>query len=288
MKIINIFSEYLKVNEKSENTIKNYQYDLNSFAKWFLKTNNEKLLLDKITPTDLRLYKKELIIKNKKPKTINRHLASIKAFINWGIQTKKIKYNIPTPKNIKEVKVGFQWLDKLEQNELQRRVEQSRNKRNIAIIKILLNTGLRVNELCELTWDSVTISDRKGKIVVKLGKGNKTREIPLNKDCRKAFLTISYADNVGKEDRIFKGQRGNLTPRGVQLMLKKVVQKSNIKNITPHQLRHSFCKNLVDMGIGLEKVAFLAGHESLDITKIYCTISFNDLQEAVELIGEEE
>jgi len=288
MKIINIFSEYLKVNEKSENTIKNYQYDLNSFAKWFLKTNNEKLLLDKITPTDLRLYKKELIIKNKKPKTINRHLASIKAFINWGIQTKKIKYNIPTPKNIKEVKVGFQWLDKLEQNELQRRVEQSRNKRNIAIIKILLNTGLRVNELCELTWDSVTISDRKGKIVVKLGKGNKTREIPLNKDCRKAFLTISYADNVGKEDRIFKGQRGNLTPRGVQLMLKKVVQKSNIKNITPHQLRHSFCKNLVDMGIGLEKVAFLAGHESLDITKIYCTPSFNDLQEAVELIGEEE
>ena len=288
MKIINIFSEYLKVNEKSENTIKNYQYDLNSFAKWFLKTNNEKLLLDKITPTDLRLYKKELIIKNKKPKTINRHLASIKAFINWGIQTKKIKYNIPTPKNVKEVKVGFQWLDKLEQNELQRRVEQSRNKRNIAIIKILLNTGLRVNELCELTWDSVTISDRKGKIVVKLGKGNKTREIPLNKDCRKAFLTISYADNVGKEDRIFKGQRGNLTPRGVQLMLKKVVQKSNIKNITPHQLRHSFCKNLVNMGIGLEKVAFLAGHESLDITKIYCTPSFNDLQEAVELIGEEE
>ena len=288
MKIINLFSEYLKANEKSENTIKNYQYDLNSFAKWFLKTNNEKLLLDKITPTDLRLYKKELITKNKKPKTINRHLASIKAFINWGIQTKKIKYNIPTPKNVKEVKVGFQWLGKLEQNELQRKVEQSGNKRNIAIIKILLNTGLRVNELCELTWDSVIISDRKGKIVVKLGKGNKTREIPLNKDCRKAFLSISYVDNIGKEDRIFKGQRGNLTPRGVQLMLKKVVQNSNIKNITPHQLRHSFCKNLVNMGIGLEKVAFLAGHESLDITKVYCTPSFNDLQEAVELIGEEE
>jgi len=289
MKIINKFSDYLKANEKSENTIKSYQYDLNSFAKWFLKTNNEKFNLDKITPTDLRLYKKQLIAENKKAKTINRRLASMKAFITWSVQVKKIKYNISIPKNIKEVKVGFQWLNRLEQNELQRKVEQSGNKRNIAIVKVLLNTGLRVRELCELTWDLITISDRKGKVIVKLGKGGKTREIPLNKDCRNAFLNIGYADNIGKEERIFKGQRGNLTPRGVQLMLKRVVQQSsNLRNITPHQLRHSFCKNLVDMGIGLEKVAFLAGHESLDITKVYCKPSFNDLQEAVELIGEEE
>ncbi|WHA05717.1 tyrosine-type recombinase/integrase (plasmid) [Candidatus Bandiella numerosa] len=287
MNIIDKFLEYLKANEKSENTIKNYQSDLNSFAKWFLKANNEKLILDKITPTDLRLYKKQLI-KNKKPKTINRHIASIKAFISWGVRTKKIKYNIPTPKNVKELKVGFKWLDRLEQNELQRKVEQTANKRNVAIIKILLNTGLRVNELCELTWDMITISERKGKIIVKLGKRDKTREMPLNKDCRNSFLSIGYTDNIGKESRIFKGQRGNLTPRGVQLMLKKIVKGSNLKNVTPHQLRHSFCKNLVDMGVGLEKVAFLAGHESLDITKIYCTPSFNDLQEAVELIGEEE
>ncbi|WHA04555.1 tyrosine-type recombinase/integrase [Candidatus Bandiella numerosa] len=59
--------------------------------------------------------------------------------------------------------MGFKWLDRLEQNELQRKVEQTANKRNVAIIKILLNTGLRVNELCELTWDMITISERKGK-----------------------------------------------------------------------------------------------------------------------------
>ena len=97
MKIIDKFLEYLKANEKSENTIKNYQSDLNSFAKWFLKTNNEKLILDKITPTDLRLYKKQLI-KNKKPKTINRHIASIKAFISWGVRTKKKNIIFPHQK----------------------------------------------------------------------------------------------------------------------------------------------------------------------------------------------
>ena len=52
-------------------------------------------------------------------------------------------------------------------------------------------------------------------------------------------------------------------------------------------LRHTFCKNLVNAGVGLEKVAALAGHESLETTRRYCTPSLKDLEHAVELIGEE-
>jgi site-specific recombinase XerD len=288
MDLIDKFLKFLKANEKSFNTIKNYKHDLRNFQKWFYKTNNEIMTLNNITPIDLRLYKKALATNNKKPKTINRHLSTLKAFLNWGIQIKAIKHNITIPKNIKESKIDFKWLDKLEQNELLRKVENTKNTRNIAIVKILLNTGLRVNELCELTWDSIIISDRKGKLTVKFGKGGKIREIPLNKDCRTAFEELGYTNNIGTNERIFKGQRGHLTPRGIQIMLKKITESSKLKNVTPHQLRHTFCKNLVNMSVGLEKVAFLAGHESLDITKIYCKPSMSDLQEAVELIGEEE
>jgi site-specific recombinase XerD len=60
MNIIDKFLEYLKANEKSENTIKNYQSDLNSFAKWFLKANNEKLILDKITPYRFKIIQKTI------------------------------------------------------------------------------------------------------------------------------------------------------------------------------------------------------------------------------------
>lgn len=68
-------------------------------------------------------------------------------------------------------------------------------------------------------------------------------------------------------------------------MIEKYAYLARLEDVTPHVLRHSFCKNLIDMGIGLEKVASLAGHSSLNITKRYVTPSTNDLQEAVELIA---
>ena len=71
-------------------------------------------------------------------------------------------------------------------------------------------------------------------------------------------------------------------------MLQKQLKNTNIAGTTPHQLRHSFCKNLVNAGVSLEKVALLAGHESLDTTKIYCKPSLSDLDIAVAMIGEEE
>ncbi len=55
----------------------------------------------------------------------------------------------------------------------------------------------------------------------------------------------------------------------------------------PHAvLRHTFCKNLVDAGVSLEKIAALVGHESLDTTRRYCEPSHHDLEKAVNLIGE--
>jgi integrase/recombinase XerC len=55
-----------------------------------------------------------------------------------------------------------------------------------------------------------------------------------------------------------------------------------------HSLRHTFCKNLMDAGVSLKKVAALAGHETLETTRRYCQPSRHDLTLAVELIGEED
>ncbi len=56
-------------------------------------------------------------------------------------------------------------------------------------------------------------------------------------------------------------------------------------NTSPHKLRHTFCKNLIEAGVSLEKVAMLAGHENLETTRRYCSPSDHDLEAAVELIG---
>lgn len=283
------FISYQKSAQKAESTLRSYQSDLRVFLRWFKLTNHEMLTLSKITPTDLRHFKRFLIDSGYKPSTITRKLLSIRYFLEWGWSTKKIKYRFPLPKLVKQMQSAPRWLDRIEQNALIRHVEQFSSVRDTAIFKVLINTGLRVQELCDLKWTNIIIAERKGSLVVRHSKGEKYREIPLNKDARNAFNSIDYKIYAGSDTFVFSGQRGHLKPRGVQLMFKRVISNSNLaEHISPHQLRHTFCKNLVDAGVSLEKVAALAGHERLDTTKIYCKPSKSDLNDAVELISEEE
>jgi integrase/recombinase XerC len=156
------------------------------------------------------------------------------------------------------------------------------------IIKILLNTGLRVNELVSLKWSDVRMTDKKGAITVRYSKANRYRDIPLNKDARNALLILGFANMAGKSEHVVSGQRGRLTVRGVQLMINRRFEYTDLDFITPHILRHTFCKNLVNAEVSLEKIALLAGHESLDTTRLYCQPSFDDLSDSVDKISEEE
>lgn len=275
---------YQKSTDKSPSTLTSYRSDLIQFSIWFQSVNDAKMTLFNITPTDARQYKQHLIASGLRPQTINRRLLSLKYFLKWSWDTKKVKYPFPLPKTVKQTQAIPKWLSRTQQNQVLRHIERYGKPRDLAIVKVLMNTGLRVSELCNLKWMHVIMTDRKGKLLVNAGKGDKYREVPLNKDARQAFLDLDYKTHAGSDTFIFSGQRGVLTPRGVQLMLKRL----NIpgESLSPHQLRHTFCKNLVDAGISLEKVASLAGHERLDTTKLYCHPSFADLSEAVEHIGE--
>ena len=286
--LIETFIEYLKVNDRSPATIKSYTSDLYLFAKWFAEKNHEELKAKKITPTDLRQYKQHLIDYPMKPSSINRKIGVLKTFMNWLLDTNRIQQRFPLPKMVKETNTTPKWLDKNQQNAMLRHLEKYANERDYAIIKILLNTGLRVNEFVSLKWSDVRMTDKKGAITVRYGKANRYRDIPLNKDARNALLTLGFANMAGKSEHVVSGQRGQLTVRGVQLMINRRFEHTDLDFITPHILRHTFCKNLVNAEVSLEKVALLAGHESLDTTRLYCQPSFDDLADSVDKISEEE
>lgn len=285
------FSDYLKSSERSFLTIKNYLADLELFKKWFLETNDYlEFKPSDVTPTDLREFKQYLVInKEMKPSSVNRRLASLRAFLKWSneagfsssIQPSKI------PKFERTEKTGIRWLDRKEENALLRVVERGGRPRDIAVIKLLLNTGLRVSELCSLRWSEIVINERKGVLTVLQGKGGKRREVPLNSDARQVLLDLGYKRQAGKKEWVFTGQRGKLTPRGVQILFRKYADPIKLNNLSPHSLRHTFCKNLLNAGISLEKIAILAGHESLDTTRLYLEPSLKDLASAVEAISEE-
>ena len=290
-RILSDFSAYLENSERSPLTVKNYLADLRLFEKWLADTNDyPKFDPSDITPTDLREYKQFLIVtKEMKPASVNRRLAALRSFLKWAgeagftqiVQMSKI------PKFEKTEKTGIRWLDRREENALLRVVERGGSRRDIAIIKLLLNTGLRVSELCSLRWSEIVINERKGILQVLRGKGGKRREIPLNYDARQVLLDLGYKRNTGTKDWIFIGQRGRLTPRGVQTLIRNYADLIKMNSLSPHSLRHTFCKNLLDAGISLEKIALLAGHESLDTTRLYLEPSLKDLEGAVEAISGE-
>ena len=282
------FALFLLEAERSPVTIKNYLCDLNYFAKWFEQKTNHSLSPEQITPTDLRDYKQYLSeVLLLKPKTVNRKLSSLRSFLHWACTSDLLKdHRTPhVPQPIREELVGPQWLDRNEQHALLRKVELGRNQRDQTIIKLLLNTGLRVSELCSLMWSDLKITAKKGRLTVRSGKGGKRREIPLNKDARRALENLGYRQHQGEKYPIFNGQRGPMTPRGVESMFRKYVAHTELDEVTPHKLRHTFCKNLIDAGVSLEKVAMLAGHSNLETTRRYCSPSDHDLEAAVALIG---
>jgi integrase/recombinase XerC len=86
-----------------------------------------------------------------------------------------------------------------------------------------------------------------------------------------------------KGDAIFEGKRGDrLSPSGAYRRLAELARRADIQGVSPHTLRHSFGKNLVDAGVGLERVAALLGHSNLNTTRIYTTPGARDLEKAVE------
>ena len=286
--IIELFLSYLNSSDKSPATISSYRSDLYLFAKWFENENHEILSAIKITPTDLRKYKQNLIAYPMKPKSINSKIGVIRIFVHWLWDTGKLKQKFPLPTLVKEAGYAPQWLDKNQQHRMLRYIEKQDDKRDCAVIKLLLNTGLRVNELSQLKWSDINMSERKGDITVRYSKSQKYRTIPLNKDARLSLFDLGFKDYAGQEKSVLQGQRGGLGVRGIQKLLKRRLQYTPFEHLSPHMLRHTFCKNLVNANVSLEKVAALAGHSNLDTTKLYCQPSLTDLSQAVERIGEEE
>ncbi len=291
------FKQFLKDAGKSERTISGYLADMILFSRWFEQTNGEVLSSINLTPTDVREYKQFLLnVQKAKATTINRHLAALRAYAAYAKTAGGATYNpVEGIKGIAQQKHAPKWLDRKEQaavlREGERRVQAAKTDpakrqaiRDHCILAVFLNTGLRVSELVALEIEDVSMSERKGELRVRAGKGTKERVIPLNEACRKAILAWYAVRPACHSNRIFITQRGPATTRAIQSILENIGESAHVENLTPHVARHTFAKNLVNAGVSLEKVAMLLGHSSLDTTLVYTTPGMRDLEKAVSAL----
>jgi site-specific recombinase XerD len=282
------FAQALEREGRRPLTVASYLSDLRGFATWFVQTNAEAFAPQGITALDVRSFKGYLLtVAGFKPATVNRRLASLSRYCAWARAQGLLQGN-PTEevKGVRQVKPAPKALGAVELRRLLREVHKRGLPRDIALVELLTNTGLRAGEAAQLTMADIELSPRKGKVTVRSGKGAKYRQVPLNADARRALEDyLAVRPQTGRQ-AFFVGQRGNgLTPSGIWRVVKQYGQRAGLE-ISPHTLRHTFGTRLVrGKEVDLVTVAAMMGHESLDTTAIYTRPSEEDMAAAVETLG---
>lgn len=297
------FAAWMLTQDHSPATMRNYRSDLKLFQVWFEQVNGTPLAPALLTSMDVREYRQYLLgVEQRKASTINRRLSALSAYSRWAQETGALQVN-PTAR-VQAVKVQAQpprWLEKKEQAAILRELELLRNAaetpvahfralRNETMVLVMLNTGLRLAELTGLVVRDVTLKERSGQVLVREGKGNKQRPVPLNREARRLLDLWLPARAVWlteldlEQETLFLSQRGlPLGVRSVQRIVEMVGQRAGVR-LTCHMLRHTFAKNLVNAGVTLEKVGALLGHSNLNTTRLYITPGQQDLERAVEAL----
>lgn len=291
------FAEYLQAQGRSALTIMGYGSDLGQFVIWYQQTNGQ-LLEGLFTPTDVREYKTWLQTNQRAaPATINRRLAALRAYGDWLVESGLAEFNpASAARGVREQNSAPRWLDKTAQTRLAREMERDllaargdpakrEASRNYAIGILLINTGLRVSELCGLAVADLTIGDRSGHLVVRSGKGDKFREVPLNIKAREALANWLALRPGGPGPLFVSKHRTPLSPDSVQRVLTAIGRRAGVE-VTPHKLRHTFAHNLVNAGVSLDRVAALMGHSNLDSTRRYTIPGAEDLAAAVSTLDD--
>jgi integrase/recombinase XerC len=290
---IDAFLDARAADDGSRHTLTSYRHDLVGFARWFAEhvPTEPAFLPDAVTPTDIREFRDWLVrAANRKPATVNRKLAALRAYFVFCKAHGYRKDDLPTDgvRRVAEQPAGPRWFLKREVNGLIRAVERygrgADRVRDLAIILTLRHTGLRVGELVTLTLPDVTLGQRGGQLRVR-GKGNKERIVPLNHEVRHALAawlaTRAERPDTDAYEEVFLGQRGPLSAHGVEVLVTKYAARAGLPTLRPHALRHSFAKHLLDAGEDLVTVQTLLGHSNLNTTARYTQPGARDLEEAV-------
>jgi integrase/recombinase XerC len=149
-------------------------------------------------------------------------------------------------------------------------------ERDRAMLELFYSSGLRLAELVGLDWRDIDLDDGLVRV---LGKGRKTRVVPVGRHAVDALRALGRSEGMQAEQPVFRGRRNaRLGPRAVQARMKTLALRLGIaKRIHPHLLRHSCASHLLESSGDLRAVQELLGHADIGTTQIYTHLDFQHL-----------
>ena len=297
---IDKFSAYL-INEKnySKHTLMSYVKDLNdlySFIAKSLEDKNPKVELKFIDELTLKSFISSFVLDKEvkySKRTISRKISTLKSFYKY-LNRKKLYSENPS-RNLVFPKLGKNLPMVLEESSLTGLLNSGTfsgdvwGERDRAIIELLYSSGIRLNELIELTVDKIDLDNLTIRVK---GKGRKERIIPVGTVAIGAISSYLekrdkyFADKGVEFDNgvIFNAKNGKkLYPALMNRITNKYISKiSELKKKSPHVLRHSFATHLLDHGADIRAVKDLLGHSSLSTTQVYTHVSVDRLKKVYQ------
>lgn len=273
-------------------TVRNYLSDLRQFMAWceqiWAAGGDEELPFTPgaVTTPLITRYRAHLQQGPQlKPASINRALLSIKRYLAWATETRRVPRNVAAPvKRIPYTLSAPRHLTDREEEALLVAVTACGSVRDRTLITLMLHTGLRAEEVCTLRREHVTLGKRSGVLRV-YGKRNRYREIPLNATAR--TVVDGYMATLPTETAtLFPSEKTGqaLTGRAIGYLVTRYAQQARLTDLSPHDLRHRFGYRMAAV-VPLHRLAQIMGHDSLDTTLRYVRGTPQDLQAEVEKIA---
>ena len=311
---LNSFLNYSQsILNKSTNSVKEYNYDLNLFLKFiklhfgltkeedFSKIDIKDLSIDtikKIKLDDIHAFLSYMAREQRsKAATRARKASTIRIFFAYLNEKAELidsnpALHLETPKQDKRLPKYLSLDDSKKLLETVQNEDNRNSLRDTAIITLFLNCGIRLSELVGIDVKDIDFNECKLNVI---GKGNKERTIYLNKPCMKAindYLVVRPKKELIKNDKkhsqdalFLSERRERIGNRTVQHIVTKELSLAGLdtKKYSVHKLRHTAATLMYQYGqVDIRALQELLGHKSISTTEIYTHVNSDQVRDAVE------
>lgn len=278
----------------AQNTAESYRRDV---ALWVSYCSERGIDVLSPTPEEITGFLeclregKEPATRAMAPSSVARIVVSLRGFYRYLVMEDRISSDptarVGVPRRPRAIPKAIP-LDEVERF-LEQPADSPLGHRDRAILETLYGAGLRISELVGLDVDDVDVD--AGTVLVRAGKGDRSRRVPLGTHARRAierYVTVvrpallQRSSGASARGALFLNSRGGrLTRQGCWKLLKAHAERAGLgARVSPHTLRHSFATHMLDAGADIRVVQELLGHASLSTTQVYTLVTDSRLKEA--------
>ena len=265
--IIN-FRRHLKRRNFSPHTVKYYLNIIKQYVIWL------DVPLEQATVENVDAYIDYLHRKRMHPSSINLYLVIIRVFYDYLRYEERVDLTNPVKRN-RRLRVPKPLPRSLRDQEIEKLFGVIKNKRDIAMFKLMLRCGLRVEEVSNLSLGDIDL--KRSRIMVQQGKGRKDRVVYISDDAHDALINYLKFRSHYRVKKVFLVEKGTykgqpISVRGIQKRIEYYAKKTGLK-VSCHRLRHTMATQLLNAEAEVETIQDLLGHNWITTTQRYCKVS---------------